>query len=572
MNTDQGNELAADGSSKTIKTRVWSAVCRLPDSLSRVGLVLAGIFFALSLTPSLLPRIYIVQGLLGGIALAVGYGIGVFLDWLWQYMEVPRPNKKIQRLLSWLSLGGAFIFAIVFLRRATIWQNSVRQLMEMDKAASAYPVTVTLIAIVFGLMLVFAGRVIGWCFRQVDRRINRFLPRRVSYVLTTFIVGYLLILMVNGVLARNLLKAADAMFLQIDKVIDEEFSQPTNPLASGSDQSLIPWKTIGRKGQEFVVAEPNKAQISEFTGVAALEPLRVYVGVRTKDTPEERAEIAFQELLRVGGFERSVLIVATPTGTGWLDPGAVHTLEYLHGGDTAIVATQYSYLPSWLTIMVDPNRSVVAAQTLFDRVYEHWRTLPKNDRPKLYLQGLSLGALGSEKCTDLFTLIQDPIHGALWSGPPFPSTVWKQVSKDRNPDSTIWLPTFRDGKMMRFTGQKNSLEEGKPWGPMRFVYVQYASDPMSFFSPDLLFQRPAWLNGQRGPDVSPYLDWYPVVTFLQVGCDLPMATSVPVGYGHNISPSNYIDGWIAVTDPKGWDAEKIGRLKNLFMQKSESNK
>jgi uncharacterized membrane protein len=47
----------------------------------------------------------------------------------------------------------------------------------------------------------------------------------------------------------------------------------------------------------------------------------------------------------VGGFERSVLVVATPTGSGWLDNGAVDTLEYLHGGDTAIVATQYSYLP-----------------------------------------------------------------------------------------------------------------------------------------------------------------------------------------------------------------------------------
>ena len=65
---------------------------------------------------------------------------------------------------------------------------------------------------------------------------------------------------------------------------------------------------------------------------------------------------------------------------------------------------------------------------------------------------------------------------------------------------------------------------------------------MTFFRPSLIFRRPAWLAGERGPDVSPYLDWYPIVTFLQVACDLPMATSVPTGYGHNIAPANYIDG------------------------------
>ncbi len=87
---------------------------------------------------------------------------------------------------------------------------------------------------------------------------------------------------------------------------------------------------------------------------------------------------------------------------------------------------------------------------------------------------------------------------------------------------------------------------------------------MTFFSPDLLFHRPAWLNGERGPDVSPYLEWYPIVTFLQVACDLPMATSVPSGYGHNIAPENYIDGWLAVTEPKSWTASDTVRLKELF--------
>jgi uncharacterized membrane protein len=132
----------------------------------------------------------------------------------------------------------------------------------------------------------------------------------------------------------------------------------------------------------------------------------------------------------------------------------------------------------------------------------------------------------------------------------------------------MWLPKFRDGSMLRFTGREDSLDEaGKRWGPMRFVYIQHASDPMTFFGPDLLYRRPAWLAGKRGPDVSPYLIWLPIVTFLQTGFDLPMATSIPDGYGHNFAPSSYIDAWIEVTQPKGWSDADTKRLKQLFTDK-----
>ena len=121
--------------------------------------------------------------------------------------------------------------------------------------------------------------------------------------------------------------------------------------------------------------------------------------------------------------------------------------------------------------------------------------------------------------------------------------------------------------MVRFTAQKSAIDNwGERWGPMRFVWLQHASDPMSFFDPSLLYSRPDWLIGERGPDVSPYLDWYPIVTFLQIACDLPMATSVPTGYGHNMAPAGYIDAWVAVTDPSDWNEGDTERLKKLFAE------
>lgn len=545
---------------QALATRFWA-------SFSFVGLAVGALSFAMSLTPSLLPRHFAVQGLLSGLAFAVGYGVGVFLVWLWTYLEIPPPNAKTERAAKWITTLAVAAVAVIFLWRSSIWQNSIRQLMEMPPVETAYPWRVTLIAVLTAFVLIVAARIVGSLWGYVHRKISLFVPRRVSYMISTLVVVAILFLIANDVVARLALNAADALFVRLDQIVDDGIEQPANPLASGSAESLIAWDTIGRFGKQFVAAGPTRESIGQFWGKEVAQPLRVYVGLGSKETTEERAKLALQELERVGGFNRSVLIVATPTGTGWLDPGAVDSLEYLHAGNTAIVSMQYSYLPSWLTILVDPNRSRDSATRLFDEIYNHWKTLPKDSRPRLYVHGLSLGALGSAASADLFTVFEDPIQGGVWSGPPFPSGVWSRATRYRNADSPIWLPTFRDGSMLRFTGRLNSLNKGKRWGPMRFVFIQHASDPMTFFAPELLYRRPDWLVGERGPDVSPYLRWHPIVTFLQTGFDLPMATTVPAGYGHNIAPASYIDAWIEVTRPPSWSDGDTTRLQELFTNK-----
>jgi uncharacterized membrane protein len=549
----------------SILSSLQTSFGRFWATFSFVGLAVATLFFAVSLTPSLLPRHFVVQGLLTGIALAVGYGVGVFYVWLWQYLELPKPKGNIERIGKRLSAVVVAVIATSFLWRATVWQNSLRQLMEMEPVETSYPWLIALIACLTAALLILTFRGLRKCWKFVNRLVNQVVPRRVSYVLSTLIIGVILLLMINHVFARIALNIADAVFLQIDEFIDENIEPPIDELASGSAQSLIDWDSIGLQGKNFIVSGPTKAQISQFWGKDTQRPLRVYVGLRSFDTIEERAKLALHELIRVGGFKRRVLVVATPTGTGWLDPGAVDTLEYLHAGDSAIVSVQYSYLPSWITILVDPNRSRDTARALFDEVYGYWTKLPKDDRPRLYLHGLSLGALGSESSADLFTVFEDPIQGGVWSGPPFPSRVWSRFTRARNPDSPYWLPRFRDGSMLRFMGRESQLaQSGSRWGPMRFMYIQHASDPMSFFAPELLYRRPDWLDVERGPDVSPYLRWYPIVTFLQTAFDLPMSTGVPVGYGHNFDAGSYIDAWINVTTPEAWGLGDTERLKLLF--------
>jgi uncharacterized membrane protein len=282
-----------------------------------------------------------------------------------------------------------------------------------------------------------------------------------------------------------------------------------------------------------------------------------------------RAKLALEELKRVGGFERSVLIVLTPTGTGWIDPAAIDSVEYLHDGSVASVALQYSYLASWLYLLVEPGYGAAVARALFKEIYGYWTTLPKDSRPRFYLHGLSLGAMNSEQSTDLIEVKGDPFSGALWSGPPYSSKHWRWLTDNRNPGSPAWLPRFRDGSFVRFINQYGEAADpisgpSTAWGPMRVVYLQYASDPVTFFDYHSFYREPKWMLPRRGPDVSPEMRWYPVVTFLQLTLDMLTATSAPIGYGHVYAPAHYVNAWMEVTEVRDWSPERITRLKQYL--------
>src|SRR5690606_36676478 len=105
-----------------------------------------------------------------------------------------------------------------------------------------------------------------------------------------------------------------------------------------------------------------------------------------------------------------------------------------------------------------------------------------------------------------------PFDGALWSGPPFRNETWRSVTERRVQGSPAWLPRFRDSSIIRFTDQNNRLDlPGVPWGPLRIAFLQYASDPITFFEPSMLYRQPYWMQFPRGSDVTPELRWIPVV-------------------------------------------------------------
>jgi uncharacterized membrane protein len=534
-------------------------------SLCGVGIVLGALFFAFSLTPTLVPRSYLTQGVLAGTCFAIGYAIGIFWRWLWHYLELPAASARIQATTNALVAAASFLVVGTFLWRAAAWQNSIRAVMGLPAVETTHPLKVCAVALVTFVLLLILARLFWLVSHFLASRIRLFIPRRISSVLGTLVAVLLFWSIANNLLIRTVFRALDSSFREYDALLEPERPQPTTPGKTGSVASLVKWNELGRAGREFVSSGPTGKQISAFTGRPARDPVRVYVGLRGADTPRARAKLALEELKRQHGFERSILIVITPTGTGWVDPAAMGSVEYLHDGDIASVALQYSYLSSPLSLLFQPEYGLAAARALFAEIYGYWTTLPKDKRPRLYVHGLSLGAINSERSAELFEMIGDPISGALWSGPTFESRVWRWFTSNRNEGSPFWLPEFRDGRFVRFMNQNGGTLPGDtPWGPMRIVYLQYASDPVMLFSTGDAYHAPAWMTPPRGPDVSPDLQWYPIITMLQIGLDMAVATSAPIGFGHVYAPEHYIDAWVALTDVRNWSPEALARLKNYL--------
>jgi len=556
------NRIAA---AKAYARRYWDDHIR--GSFSVVGLLVGALFFSASLTPSLVPRAAELQGLLSGVSIGAGYGVGALSVWLWRYLELPELRGRSASIAGLLAAATCALIAAASIRQASAWQNSIRDLMSLEPLDGARVLLAGTIATLVFLLLIGLARLFQIVFRIAARSMKALIPRRLSNLLAVVVAAALFASVINGVVFRQALHFADSSYETLDALMDVDIAQPAAELKTGSPSSSIDWGSIGRRGREFIGSGPTRQDLEAFLNEPALDPLRVYVGLRSADTVEDRAKMALLELQRVGAFDRSVLVVATPTGTGWVDPEAIDPLEYLLAGDVATVAMQYSYLASWLSLLVEPGYGSEASRALFSEVYDYWTSLPSDRRPRLYLFGLSLGALSSEQAARPHELFADPPQGALWAGPPFASTTWRSVTDDREPGSPFWLPRFGNGSVVRFTSQQNALAiPGARWGPMRIVYLQYASDPVTFFEPSLFYRRPAWLSGPRGPDVSPQLRWYPIITALQIGIDNMVATNVPAGFGHRYAAEHYIDAWIAITEPRSWDSAKVEALKDFFAQ------
>lgn len=530
------------------------------------GIILGVFAIFCSLLPSLLPRPWFIQGFISGLSAALGYGLGLALSATYRWLVQKELGRAVKERAWYFLKIAAPIVILVSLTLGRVWQNQVRQLIGTEKIGVLYSFLAIVASVFFFVLFIFIGTFTQKTGIFLHRRIIKKVPPRLGLVLSllgTFVLFYFA---VTGLLFSSFLKVSDSIFGTRDHTAPQGISQPVDPNRSGSPDSLITWDTIGFQGRGFVGSGPTKAAISRYyDGQPAKDPVRVYAGLASSTSAQGRANLAVAELKRTKAFERDVLVIATATGTGWIDPSAADSLEYMHRGNTAIVSQQYSYLPSWISFLVDQERAEEAGRVLYDAVLDEWLQLPEDNRPKLIVYGLSLGSFGGQSAFGSVNDMRRSVDGALFTGTPNETAFWRQVTKNRDSGTPEWQPTYKNGETVRFASSKEEMIAAKKTADeTRILYLQHANDPVVWFSFDLFFKKPDWLNENRADIVSHQTRWYPVVTFLQVGLDQAIAGSAPIGQSHYYNDTTAY-AWASVMPPSGWtikDSDKLQRFIN----------
>ncbi len=208
-------------------------------SFSTTGLIVGVLFFAASLTPSLIPRPYVIQAVISGLSLSAGYAIGVFLRWLWSFLELPDVRPRTGLILKLVAALGCTAVALAFLWRAAAWQNTVRNLMGLDPVESAEPLKLGLIAVLVFIFIVLLARLFRLTFRVLARRFEYVLTRPLAKLAAVAAAIALFWSATDGVIFRYALHAADSSFQRLDALIDPDVAPPTDPMKTGSGASLM---------------------------------------------------------------------------------------------------------------------------------------------------------------------------------------------------------------------------------------------------------------------------------------------------------------------------------------------
>jgi uncharacterized membrane protein len=340
-----------------------------------------------------------------------------------------------------------------------------------------------------------------------------------------------------------------------DRMLDPGFDTPprTNH-RTGGPGSLVPWSRLGRQGRRFVTNAPIPAHINSIMGTDdAVEPVRVFVGYDGAQTVEGRVALALAELKRTGAYDRKLLIVSAPAGTGYVNTLPMEVADYTMHGDVASVAVQYARLPSLLALHQTPV-GAEAHRLLLEGISAALSEKPVEDRPTVVVYGESLGAWAGQDAfigDDLDQLDALGVDKALWVGTPY-------YSRFRN--DALANEVLNDG----LVEEVNAVEDlVAPPSQRRVTFLTHYNDPINLINATLFLREPPWLTeSPRKPGLPEDQEWVPMLTALQSMVDAVNATNPIPGIfratGHDYRldlPKVTVAAYdLPEPNPEQWDA------------------
>lgn len=515
----------------------------LPSSL--LGLVLALVMYAVSVSPSLLPRSWWWHAAVSGVLMAGGYALGVVLEtsgaWVmrWSGLSI-HATPQAEEWFRWALVA---LFLLWFMRAVVMSFLASRRaagLVEMPPESGRAYVLGLAGSLVLAYVLVGLLGALAWVGRRVVDLLDRWLPEVLAWVIAGAVVGLLVFVLSSRVLLHGIVRFFSRHAWTMNTRTARGIYQPTEPERSGSPASPSTWESVGGQGRVFLGRGPHRADIEAVTGRPAKEPIRVYSGMpRHPDGLQGCADLVVEELHRTGAFDRAVIVVSIATGSGWVDEWQVQPVEYLTGGDCATASMQYSYVPSSINFLTGLDVSVEAARLLYRAVRDAIDQLPEGHRPALYVSGESLGAFACQEVFEDLDEVLAGVAGALWVGTPSFTPLHSELTRARHRGSPEVAPVYDNARHVRFVNAPQDLtadvygRELGPWGHPRVVYAQHPSDPVVWCSGSLFWYQPDWLREKAGRDVSRDMEFTRGATFIQVLADLPVAGTIPGGHGHS---------------------------------------
>lgn len=544
---------------------------RLPPSF-RAGLAGAEVATWGAVSPSLLPHSWWATAANVVVLQGMGHAFATVAS---QALRPVRSNEPQSLLPAPVRLAMTGVTAGVFVTSLRRRANQ-EKLVESDEKFKVSPqiLGITLGTLGYGVVLL-VGDAIQTFIDAINVLLGKKLPPVASWPLAIAGGGALLILVGDQMVVRRFAVRVSRQAQELDREFMRGADQPKRPERSGSPESLVDWNTMGRQGRAVVAGGPRKEDIERLVDGGALEPIRIFVGLDTErdQAPdfEEMAAVAIKEMHRTGAFERSHIAVMSAAGTGWINDFHTSGFEFVTRGDSAVVAMQYSYLPSAYSYVADRKNPVHSSRVLIEAIRSELQKLDPEKRPKLYVGGESLGAYGVSDAFETVEEFLERTSGGVFTGTPGFASNHSYLTRHREKGSPQRLPLIDGGRHVRFTAHPAHLRHdfrghsyANTWEEPRFVFAQHASDPVVWWEPSLAWKAPDWLRepGSRGEpapraqhlDALDTMRWMPLVTFWQVGIDQLPSKDYPSPHGHNYHDET-VAYWNAVIHGAGDDAD-----------------
>lgn len=512
--------------------------------ISLIGVVGALVMYGVSVSPSLLARSWQWHAVASGVLSAFGYIVGLTIQRFYA-LVVPRLGVEITAPQSvsiafrTVLLLGFFLWFLRWLLQSYRERKRANHLVGMRGETLGEYLLGTFCA--FILMLFLLG--IAWGLQWIGRAIVIVLSQWMHMVFALALSLLILVVIVYALTSQVLLKLGINFFTRHARKMNNRTAkgivQPQVPERSGSPQSRSSWRAVGGQGRVFLGRGPSCADIEAVTGCAAIEPIRVYAGMPEEgQSLQSAADLVVEELHRTGAFDRAVILIATSTGSGWVDEWQVQPLEYLTRGNCATASMQYSFVPSSINFLTDLDVSEEAAVILFETIRRAVDEIPEDRRPALFVCGESLGAYASQHVFSGIVDVLSRTDGALWVGTPAFTPMHAELTAIRHRGSPEVAPVVANGRHVRFVNVPENLwsdvfgRELGDWNYPRVVYAQHPSDPVVWWNSELVWHKPDWISEKVDGDVSPHMQYTRGATYIQVLVDMPVAGTAPGGHGH----------------------------------------